>query len=114
MSILKKLFGQKSGIEKRRAERKQLKEFFKIQLSIDGVKFRISDFSSAGIGLVDEGNLPLSTGKVYVAELVAYGKPKSSIRLKVVRRSSSVFGCEILDPEAFKSFEEDYLAGEKK
>ncbi len=111
MSLLKKIFGKKQNdAEKRKSERKQLKEFFKIQLTIKGKKFRINDFSEAGIGLWDEGVLPLDVGKTYSADLVAYGQKKCTIRLKIVRKSAQILGCEVLDKEAFKTFEEDYLS----
>ena len=117
MGLLDKIFGKKqSDANKRRSERKHLKEFFKIQLTISGTKFRINDFSSSGIGLIDEGYLVLEVGKVYTADLVAYGQKKCSIRLRVVRKSARTFGCEILEQDlgTFKVFEEDYLSMAKK
>ena len=112
MGILQKLFGKKkpAGIDKRKTERKRLKEFFKIQITIDGKKFRISDFSSAGIGLIDEGTLQLDVGKTYIADLVAYGQTKCSVKLRVIRKSGRIFGCEIIDKDTFRVFEEDYLS----
>ncbi len=114
MGLFDKLFG-KSESQKtkakdhRKAPRKNTKEFFKIQFTIKGKKFRIHDFSSAGIGLIDEGNSELELGKIYTAEMVAHGKARGKLKIKVVRMSNDSIGCEILDQAAFKSFETDFL-----
>lgn len=115
LGLLKKIFARKKQIgEKRASPRKQLEEHFTVQLSINGTKYRIHDFSSSGIGLFNEGRKDLKVGGTYSAELVAYGQPKCTVKLEVVRRGVLLYGCKILSPEIFKSFEQDYLRLQEK
>ena len=102
---LKKIF--KIGPQKR-AERIQLQDFQKIIVTIQGVKFRVHDFSDTGLALLDQGLFPLAIGKVYQIELSAYQK-RCNIKAKAVRRQDNFVGFQVLDLDTYREFEANYL-----
>lgn len=110
MDSLRKLLGMKP---KNRAERIPLKDFQKITVSIQGIKFKIQDFSETGMALVDQGLFPLAIGKVYSAELSAYQK-RVAVKVKAVRRQENIVGFQVIDLDTYRDFEANYLLSIKK
>ena len=106
IDALKKILGLAN---RNRAERIPLKEFQKINVTIQGIKFKIHNFSDTGLALLDQGLFPLAIGKEYQMELSAYQQKRVNVKVKAVRRQGNTVGFQVLDLDIYQDFESDYL-----